>query len=81
METSQLRQIISSGIEGLPAESLKEIADFVVFVRLRSSKPLVFEKQDDLAMELSRELALLNSYELSHLEEEFSGYEITYPHE
>lgn len=77
METSQLRHIISSGIEGLPAESLKEIADFVVFVRLRSSKPLVFEKQDDLNLELSRELALLNTYELAHLEEEFSGYEIT----
>jgi hypothetical protein len=81
METSQLRHIISSGIEGLPVESLKEIADFVVFVRLRSSKPLVFEKQDDLAIELSRELALLDSYELLHLQEEFSGYEIAYPHE
>lgn len=44
---------------------------------LRSSKPLVFEKQDDLNLELSRELALLNTYELAHLEEEFSGYEIT----
>lgn len=81
METSQLRHIISSGIEGLPVESLKEIADFVVFVRLRSSKPSVFEKQDDLAIELSRELALLDSYELFHLQEEFSGYEIAYPHE
>jgi hypothetical protein len=81
METSQLRRIISSGIEGLPVESLKEIADFVVFVRLRSLKPLMFEKQDDLALELSRELALLNTNELLHLEEEFATYERTYPHE
>lgn len=81
METSQLRHFISSGIEGLPVESLKEIADFVVFVRLRSSNPLVFEKQDDLAIELNRELSLLNTSELMHLEEEFSGYERIHPHE
>ena len=59
MSAIQLRQFISSGIEGLTAEQLKAVADFVLFVRLRARQadalqPDVFEEM------LRRELAELS---------------------
>lgn len=76
MNTTQLRQIIASGIEGLPQESLQEIADFVTLVRFRTLQPETF-----LTEVLRRELSILDASEMAHLEEEFADYESRFPHE
>ena len=78
MDTVQLRYIISNGIKGLPLEYLKEVADFVIFIRLRALQPHAFQ-QDDFEEMLHRELLLLSQAAQAHLEEEFADYQKKYP--
>ena len=62
---------ILQGIKGLPSDSLAEIADFVEFVRSRSSGP----------RRIGRDLSRLSRDQEAHLEEEFAGYDKLYPRE
>jgi hypothetical protein len=71
-------QIILHEIEGLPQETLREIVNFVIFVRKRTLFP---EKMEDaLTIELlHEELSTLNETEFAHLESEFENYQNHYP--
>lgn len=71
-------KIIVSGIKGLPNEILREIADFVYFMRRRAADPKGFEDEQIRAL-LERDLSNLDEIETSHLEEEFADYESAYP--
>ncbi len=78
MTTQAYEQIILEGIKGLPAETLAEITNFVLFVRKRVLQPAVFE--DELQQLLIRhDLQQLSRDEEAHLEKEFENYEQFYP--
>ena len=78
METTSYEKIIVSGIKGLPIETLREIADFVYFVRRRAIDPKSFEEERFRAL-IEENLNDLNESEIKHLEEEFADYESVYP--
>ena len=77
MNTTSYEKIIVSGIKGLPTETLREIADFVYFVRRRAVDPKSFEDEQFRAL-MEEDLSNLNEMELKHLEEEFADYESVY---
>ncbi len=78
METTSYEKIIVSGIKGLPTETLREIADFVYFVRRRAVDPKSFEDEQFRAL-VEGDLSSLDESEAKHLEEEFADYESKYP--
>lgn len=78
MNTTSYEKIIVSGIKGLPAETLREIADFVYFLRRRAADPKSFEDEQFHAL-VGEDLSGLDESELEHLEEEFADYESVYP--
>ena len=78
METTSYEKIITSGIKGLPAETLREIADFVYFIRRRAIDPKSFEDEQFRAL-VEVDLKNLTETELKHLDEEFADYESIYP--
>ena len=78
METTTYEKIIVSGIKGLPTETLREIADFVYFVRRRVVDPKGFEDEQFRAL-IGEDLSNLSETELEHLEAEFADYESVYP--
>lgn len=70
MSTSAaLKQLITEGIEGLTEPYLREVADFVVFIRHKviGEQPYDFEG-------IRQELHELSKRELRHLEEEFEDF-------
>ena len=71
METTSYEKIIVSGIKGLPTDTLREIADFVYFVRRRAIDPKSFEDEQFRAL-VEGDLGNLDESELKHLEEEFA---------
>lgn len=70
MKSSVLKKEIERQTEDLPEEILREILDFIQFLRIK--------KQTDNT-DLSAELSQLNLSEQSHLEEEFKDYKTVYP--
>ena len=70
MKLSVLKKEIERQTEDLPEEILREILDFIQFLRIK--------KQTD-NIDLSAELSQLNLSEQSHLEEEFKDYKTVYP--
>jgi hypothetical protein len=78
MEQISYEKLIISGIKGLPNETLREVADFVYFLRRRSSDPKGFDEEQYRSL-LDEDLSSLNESEAEHLEEEFADYEQLYP--
>ncbi len=78
MEATNYEKIIVSGIKGLPSETLREIADFVYFVRRRIADPKGFEDARFRAL-IEDDLSNLDEAELKHLEEEFADYDTVHP--
>ncbi len=70
MTVETYQQLIREGLEGLPAELLAEIADFVFFVRRRALQPEAFQEEMQAAL-LATELRQWSRDETMHLEEEF----------
>lgn len=73
MNETNYEQIIVAGIRRLPVEKLREVADFVYFLRQREENAVEFERL------IETDLAELEQSELKHLEEEFEDYEQLYP--
>lgn len=79
MSVQSYQELILNGINGLPEQTLAEIADFVYFVRLR-----VLGADDENSLYetiLGLERAELIDETESHLDKEFAGYEQLYPRE
>lgn len=74
MNQTNYEQIIVAGIRRLSAEKLREVADFVYFLRQREEK-----NDKEFQRIVEADLAELEAGELKHLEEEFEGYEQLYP--
>lgn len=77
MDAPTYEQMIVSGIKGLPPETLREIADFVYFLRYRAVDPNSFEEKQFRAL-VEQDLSQLDENELKHLEAEFADYEKLY---
>lgn len=78
MNTQNYEQLIVSGIKGLPPEMLREVADFVYFLRRRAIDPESFAEEQYRIL-LEEDLSNLNESETKHLEEEFADYDNLYP--
>ena len=78
MTTQTYEQIILEGIKGLPAETLAEITDFILFVRKRVLQPAAFEDERHQLL-IRNDLQQLSRDEAAHLEKEFKNYEQLYP--
>lgn len=78
MNTTSYEKIISSGIKGLPPETLREIADFVYFVRRRATDPKAFEDERFRVL-VQEDLSILDKTELEHLDDEIADYDTGYP--
>lgn len=72
------QELITEGIKGLPAEQLREVADFVYLLRKRAQDPQGFAEEQRNFL-LAAELAQLSRDEERHLEEEFADYEQRFP--
>ena len=78
MNQISYEKLIISGIKGLPNETLREVADFVYFLRRRSADPKGFDEEQYRSL-LEEDLASLEKSEVEHLEKEFADYEQLYP--
>lgn len=73
MNQPSYEQIIVAGIRRLSPERLREVADFVYFLRQRD------ENDAELQQLIGADLSNLDESEIKHLEEEFEDYERLYP--
>jgi hypothetical protein len=73
MNQPSYEQIIVAGIRRLSPERLREVADFVYFLRQRD------ENDAELQQLIGADLSKLDESEIKHLEEEFEDYERLYP--
>ena len=78
--TIDLKQAIINNLSGLQDSYLKEIAEYVFFIRQKAINPESFQDHFAQVM-LMDELALLNRQETVHLEDEFDNYQQQYPKE
>ncbi len=74
MTKNDLAKLILQELKDLPVESLKEILDFIQF--LKSKK---YKRKKSFEKKIQTELDNLNKNSLIHLEEEFSNYREQYP--
>ena len=73
MNQTNYEQVIVAGIRRLSPERLREVADFVYFLRQRD------EGGDGYQLLIESDLAKFEATELEHLEEEFIDYEQLHP--
>lgn len=78
MDAINYEKLILEGISDLPKDALREVADFVYFLRQKAKNPQAFAEEHYQAL-IKDDLENLNQTELEHLEEEFEDYEQLYP--
>lgn len=78
MSIKELNEFIELTAKDLPESKLKEIADFVMFIKVQSLhlKDLADFKDKDSDNQM---LKLLSKFEEMHLEKEFENYPEKYP--
>lgn len=74
MSAIQLRDLIQRSIEDLPDNSLKNIAEYVLFIRTQTFQPELLE-QEIWSKRLQEMLSELRFAEAMHVEEEFADYQ------
>ena len=75
MNQTNYEHIILSGIRHLTHERLREVADFVYFLRHRDEDGIKYQRL------IETDLADFEKSELEHLELEFADYDQLYPHQ
>ncbi|MBW8051771.1 MAG: hypothetical protein FVQ77_15835 [Cytophagales bacterium] len=78
MRALNFEELIINGIKNLPAETLREIADYIFFIRKKTLNPKAFDEEIRYEM-LNDEMRTVSNYETTHLEEEFIDYKKKYP--
>ena len=73
MNKTAIEKEIIQGTRKLSNNALREVLDFVQFMRSKEEKDQPFQKS------VKRELRSLSDNSLSHLEEKFSNYKEKYP--
>ena len=74
-DKTAIEKEIIQGTRKLSNDALREVLDFVQFMRSKEEKEQPFQKS------VNRELRNLSDNTLSHLEEKFSDYKEKYPYE
>ena len=74
MNQTNYEQIIVAGIRRLSPERVREVVDFVLFLRQREENG-----EEEYQQLIEADLAKLGESELKHLEEEFEDYDKLYP--
>lgn len=78
--TMEFKEIILKSLQGLKEEQLREVAEFIYFVKQKTQNPERFREALEIDL-IGSSLADLNSAESSHVEEEFENYQNLYPKE
>jgi adenine specific DNA methylase Mod len=78
MSAIQLRDLIYHGIADLPDTSLKNIAEYVLFIRTQTFQPELLQ-QEAWSQRLQETLSEMHTTEWMHVEEEFVDYQKNYP--
>ncbi len=73
MNTTQLENELLKYTKGLSKEALREVIDFVQFLRQK--------RRHKTSDSLTENLSVMSSEQTSHLEEEFEDYKKRYPSE
>ena len=73
MSQTNYEHIIVAGIRRLPLEKLREVADFVYFLRQNEENAAAYQQL------IESDMAEIEASELNHLEEEFKDYEQLHP--
>jgi hypothetical protein len=73
MNTTQLKNELLKYTSGLSKEALREVIDFVQFLRQK--------RRHETSDSLTENLSVMSSEQTSHLEEEFEDYKKLYPSE
>ena len=73
MNTTQLENELLRYTKGLSKEALREVIDFVQFLRQKRLK--------SSSNSLTQDLSIMSAEQTSHLEEEFKDYKKLYPSE
>lgn len=73
MNTTQLENELLRYTRGLSKETLREVIDFVQFLRQKRLK--------SSSNSLTQDLSIMSSEQTAHLEEEFKDYKKLYPSE
>ncbi len=71
MLSNNIPEIIQKETEHLSDDLLKEVLDFILFLKSKNQKSL----------DKTEELSSLQQNELTHLEDEFKNYKNLYPNE
>lgn len=79
MTATDLEQTIARETHSLSLDSLREVLDYIQFLKAKEDKRL--KKQIPVTKNIQRELSTLETDSLFHLEEEFAHYKELYPHE
>jgi hypothetical protein len=72
---NNIEKLILKETENLPQNVLREILDFILFIKEKRFR----NKKYDIEDSLNYDLHLLDNKELLHLEEEFRDYKELYP--
>lgn len=73
MNTTQLENELLRYTKGLSKEALREVIDFVLFLRQKRLK--------SSTNNLTQDLSIMNEEQTEHLEKEFKDYKKLYPSE
>jgi hypothetical protein len=79
MANVEIAQTIINETQDLSIKALREILNFIQFIRLREQQEM--NKHSLAENNIDSELRALDTSSLAHLEEEFANYRELYPHE
>ena len=79
MTKGEITQILVKEVEGLSANALQEVLDFVEFIKIKEWQETPTPVSNQQSMD--DELRALDMHSLIHLEEEFANYKERYPYE
>ncbi len=79
MANVEIAQTIINETQDLSIKALREILNFIRFIRLREQQEM--NKHSLAENNIDSELRALDTSSLAHLEEEFANYRELYPHE
>ncbi len=78
MSAVQLKDLIYHSLEDLPDNSLKNIAEYILFIRTQTFQPELLD-QETWSKRLQEMLSEFRLAEAIHVEEEFVDYQKNYP--
>ena len=79
MPNVEIEQTIFKETQGLSANALQEVLDFIQFIKMKEHRKE--KKHFATDRNIDKELRALGTNSIAHLEEEFANYKELYPYE